>query len=107
MIAYYLQKGYQINYDAKRFYEMLYQNFVEQDGYWFTSNQINSYSEFKKRLKIEGTDDYIKGTLLMFVIDEKSALLWLHSFLSEPRDFSDISTALPSYQIFKEILFLI
>lgn len=93
MIAYYLQKGYQINYDAKRFYEMLYQNFVEQDGYWFTSNQINSYSEFKKRLKIEGTDDYIKGTLLMFVIDEKSALLWLHSFLSEPRDFSDISTA--------------
>ena len=93
MIAYYLQKGYQINYDAKRFYEMLYQNFVEQDGYWFNSNQINSYSEFKKRLKIEGTDDYVKGTLLMFVIDEKSALLWLHNFLSEPRDFSDISTA--------------
>ena len=93
MIAYYLQKGYQINYDAKRFYEMLYQNFVEQDGYWFTANQINSYSEFKKKFKLEGTEDYKKGTLLMFIVDEKSALLWLHSFLNEPKSFSDVSTA--------------
>jgi DNA modification methylase len=93
MIAYYLQKNYQINYDAKRFYEMLYQNFVEQDGFWFTSNQINSYGDFKKRMKIEGSDDYQKGTMMLFVVDEKSALLWLHNFLNEPRDFSDISTA--------------
>lgn len=93
MIAYYLQKGYQINYDAKRFYEMLYQNFIEQDGYWFTANQLNSYSEFKKKFKLEGTDDYKKGTLLMFIVDEKSALLWLHNYLNEPRNFSDISTA--------------
>jgi DNA modification methylase len=93
MIAYYLQKGYQINYDAKRFYTMLYQNFVEQDGYWFTANQINSYSEFKKKFKLEGTEDYKKGTLLMFIVDEKSALLWLHSFLIEPKSFSDLSTA--------------
>ena len=93
MIAYYLQKNYQINYDAKRFYEMLYQNFVEQDGFWFTSNQINSYGDFKKRMKLEGSDDYQKGTMMLFVVDEKSALLWLHNFLNEPRDFSDISTA--------------
>ena len=72
---------------------MLYQNFVEQDGFWFTSNQINSYGDFKKRMKIEGSDDYQKGTMMLFVVDEKSALLWLHNFLNEPRDFSDISTA--------------
>jgi hemolysin activation/secretion protein len=44
---------------------MLYQNFIEQDGYWFTANQLNSYSEFKKKFKLEGTEDYKKGTLLI------------------------------------------
>jgi hypothetical protein len=93
MIGYYLQKGYQINYDAKTFYEMLYQNFVEQDGYWFTANQINSYSEFKKKMKMEGIHGENKGTMLLFIIDERSAILWLQSFLAEPKSFSDISTA--------------
>lgn len=93
MIGYYLQKGYQINYDAKTFYEMLYQNFIEQDGYWFTANQINSYSELKKIMKIEGIHGENKGTMMLFIIDERSAVLWLQSFLAEPKSFSDISTA--------------
>jgi DNA modification methylase len=93
MIGYYLQKGYQINYDAKTFYEMLYQNFIEQDGYWFTANQINSYSEFKKKMKMEGIHGEKKGTMMLFIIDERSAILWLQSFLAEPKSFSDISTA--------------
>lgn len=93
MIGYYLQKGYQINYDAKTFYEMLYQNFIEQDGYWFTANQINSYSEFKKKMKMEGIHGENKGTMMLFIIDERSAILWLQSFLAEPKSFSDISTA--------------
>lgn len=93
MIGYYLQKGYQINYDAKTFYEMLYQNFIEQDGYWFTANQINSYSEFKKKMKMEGIHGENKGTMMLFIIDERSAILWLQSFLTEPKSFSDISTA--------------
>jgi len=93
MIGYYLQKGYQINYDAKTFYEMLYQNFIEQDGYWFTANQINSYSELKKKMKLEGIHGENKGTMMLFIIDERSSILWLQSFLAEPKSFSDISTA--------------
>lgn len=93
MIGYYLQKGYQINYDAKSFYEMLYQNFIEQDGYWFTANQINSYAELKKKMKLEGTHGENKGTMMLFIIDERSAVLWLQNFLTEPKSFSDISTA--------------
>lgn len=93
MIAYYLQKGYQINYDARSFYEMLYQNFIEQDGYWFTSSQINSYADFKKKHSIEDIGKGKQESLLFFIVDERSALIWLESFLSTPKSFSDISTA--------------
>lgn len=93
MIAYYLQKAYQINYDAKSFYEMLFQNFIEQDGFWFTSNQINSYTEFKKKVKIDGLDKENQNNMMLFIVDEKSSILWLQNFLSEPQNFSDISTA--------------
>lgn len=92
MIAYYLQKGYQINYDARSFYEMLYQNFIEQDGYWFTSNQVNSYADFKKKHSIEDIGKGKQESLLFFIVDERSALIWLESFLSTPKTFSDIST---------------
>jgi len=93
MIAYYLLKGYQINYDARSFYEMLYQNFIEQDGYWFTSNQINSYADFKKSHNVEELGQGKQESLLFFIVDERSALIWLESFLSNPKSFSDISTA--------------
>jgi len=93
MIAYYLQKGYQINYDARSFYEMLYQHFNEQDGYWFTSNQINSYVDFKKKHSVEDIGKGKQESLLFFIVDERSALIWLESFLSTPKTFSDISIA--------------
>jgi len=92
MVAYYLQKGYQINLDAKTFYEMLFQNFISQDGFWFTMHQVESYEEFKKQMKLQG-DIKNDGNMLLFIIDEKSAILWLQNFLNEPKSFSDISTA--------------
>jgi len=84
MVAYYLQKGYQINFDAKKFYELLYENFVEQEGYWFTKEQINSFLSFAKQMKLTGNEDFNKGMQLLFIIDEKSAILWLNSFIIEP-----------------------
>ncbi len=92
MVAYYLQKGYQINLDAKSFYEMLFENFITQDGFWFTMHQVESYEYFKKQMKLEG-DSRNDGNMLLFIIDEKSAILWLQNFLNEPKSFSDISTA--------------
>jgi DNA modification methylase len=93
MLSYYIQHGYEVRYDAKAFYQMLRQNFAEEDGYWFNANQINSYMEYKKKMKLEGIDEIKVGDLLMFVTDEKSALVWLHNFLNEPKSFSDIHTA--------------
>src|SRR5690606_39220672 len=52
MLAFYIQHGYEINYDAKSFYSLLHSSFIEEDGFWFTSDQINSYIEYKKYAKL-------------------------------------------------------
>ena len=93
MLAYYVQNGYEIRYDAKSFYSLLNKNFAQEDGFWFTANQINSYLEYKRQQKLEGIDEVKSGEMYLFVSDEKSALVWLYNFLSFPKSFSDISTA--------------
>lgn len=93
MVAYYIQRGYEIRYDAKSFYSLLNQNFAQEDGFWFTANQINSYLEYKKRMKLDGIDEVKAGGMFLFVTDEKSAIVWLFNFLSEPKSFSDVSVA--------------
>lgn len=70
MLAFYIQRGFEIKYDAKSFYNLLKRSFIEEDGIWFTSNQINSYFEYKKRLKLEGLDEIRSGGLFLFVTDE-------------------------------------
>ena len=93
MIAYYIQRGYEIRYDAKTFYSLLHANFVQEDGLWFTAGQINSYLEYKKQQKLEGIDEVKSGEMFLFVTDEKSTLVWLYNFLSIPKSYSDISVA--------------
>jgi DNA modification methylase len=91
--AYYVQHGYEVNQDAKSFYRLLKNNFIEEDGFWFTPTQIGPYREFKKKVRLEGIEDIKQGSMLLFITDESSALLWLYNFLSEPKTFSQISTA--------------
>lgn len=93
MLSYYVQHGYEVRYDAKTFYQLLRNNYAEEEGYWFNAGQINSYIEYKKKMKLEGIDEIKQGAMMMFVTDEKSALVWLHNFLNEPKSFSDIHTA--------------
>ena len=93
MLSYYIQRGYEINHDAKSFYSLLKSNFIEEDGFWFTSDQINSYIEYKKYAKLNEIEEIKSGGLFLFVTDEKSALVWLHNFLNQPKSFSDVSVA--------------
>ncbi|MFA6589489.1 MAG: DNA methyltransferase, partial [Bacteroidales bacterium] len=93
MLAYYIQRSYEVNYDAKSFYSLLKASFVQEDGFWFTKPQIEAFLEYKKKMKLEGDGDIKSGHSLLFVNDEKSALVWLYNFLSEPKTFSDISIA--------------
>ena len=93
LIAYYVQRSYTIKYDASTFYKMLRQNFVEEDGYWFTPDQIANYLEFKRKMKLDEIEEIKTGQLLLFVSDEKSAIIWLNAFLNEPKDFQTIHPA--------------
>jgi len=93
MLSFYIQHGYEINMDAKSFYKMLNMSFNEIDGLWFTSGQIERYYEYKKKMKLEGIEELKSGSMFLFVTDEKSALVWLYNFISEPKSFSDIHTA--------------
>ena len=86
MLAYYVERGYKIKYNASNFYTLLHDNFVELDGYWFLEEQINDYEAWKSSLKIDELKDIIKGNQVLFVVDEKSALIWLYNFLDEPKN---------------------
>ena len=74
---------------------MLKNEFTEIDGYWFTKEQPDQYLEFKKKMKLNEIDEIKSGQITMFIFDEKSSIIWLHTFLSGPKSFQDIS---PQYQ---------
>lgn len=93
IVSYYIRRGFEVSIDANRFYSLLRENFIEDNGYWFTANQINSYLEYKKNMKLEGMEELKKGSLMLFVSDERSALIWLYNFLTQPKTFSEIHTA--------------
>lgn len=93
LLAYYVQRSYIIKYDASTFYKMLKQNFVEEDGYWFNHDQIPNYREYKQKMKLNEIDEIKTGQLLLFVTDEKSAIVWLNAFLNEPKGFQTIHPA--------------
>lgn len=93
MLAYYIQRGYEINMNSTQFYRMLGQEFVERDGYWFRDEaQAQEYEQRKldPAQKRKGQ----KGQGVLFVSDERSAIAWLHQFLGQgPRSYSDVYTA--------------
>jgi len=93
LLAFYVQHSYTIRYDSNKFYKMLRKMFTEIDGYWFTDSQIKAYNEYRQKLRFDGINEISKGMTTLFVSDEKSALIWLHTFLDTPKDFQSIHPA--------------
>ena len=93
MLSYYIQRGYVVKYDSKDFYTMLKENFTMEDNFWFTSEQIEPYREWKKKMKLEDIDGIKSGAYEMFISDETSAIVWLNLFLATSKDFSEIHTS--------------
>jgi len=93
LLAYYVQRSYAIKYDASTFYKMLHDNFVEEDGYWFNKDQLENYREFKQKMKLEEINDLKSGQMLLFIDCEKTAIIWLHTFLDSPKGFQVIHPA--------------
>jgi len=93
LLAYYVQRSYTIKYDASTFYKMLHDNFVEKDGYCFNRDQVDSYCEYKQKMRLEKIDGLKSGQMMLFIDCEKAAIVWLHTFLDTPKDFKTIHPA--------------
>lgn len=89
LLAYYVQHGYRIQYNADLFYRLLDREFPEADGYHFRDEAQRGEYEARK-LKLKQKD---LAQVPIFVLDERSALQWLWHFLDQPRSYSDIYTA--------------
>jgi DNA modification methylase len=88
LLAQYIQNGFEVRMDASEFYSTLRNHFTERDNFWFNSDQIQ---EYEKRLKLKQTVG--KADLDQTIIgidDEKTAIIWLASFLRKPRTYDEI-----------------
>ncbi len=93
MLAHYVENGFKIQYNSTEFYQLLMDNFVEVDGYWFLDDQIKNYNEWKSSLNLDQLKDIRDGQQIILISDEKSALIWIHNFLTMPKEYSEIYTA--------------
>ncbi|MBU1622970.1 MAG: site-specific DNA-methyltransferase [Nanoarchaeota archaeon] len=88
LLAQYIQNGFEVRMDASEFYGLLKNNFIERDGFWFNSNQI---SEYEKRIKLSKTiKKFDISQTILWINDEKSAIIWLANFLRTPKTYSEI-----------------
>lgn len=88
LLAQYIQNGFEVRMDASEFYGLLKNNFIERDGFWFNSDQIGEYEKrvnLSKNIKKRDLDQGI-----LFITDEKSAIVWLAQFLRSPRTYDEI-----------------
>lgn len=97
-----MTNNYSIDLDASGFSNLLFENLIERDGLWFTQNQIDSYIEFKKKMKLDEIHEIKSGSSLLFVNDEKSSLVWLYNFLVNPQTYSDILIAFNQLPIIQD-----
>jgi len=90
-LAYYVQHGYQVAYNAEQFYRALpLWGLVERDGYWFADEaQAN---EYEKR-KVGARRASPTAQAVLFISDERSARQWLWDFLETPKTYDEIYTA--------------
>jgi len=92
LLTQYLSNELDIRLNAKEFYKLLSENFKLIDGYWFKDNQVLEYEEWKKQNGLNAIEEISKNQSMLFVIDEKSSLIWLYNFLNTPKTYSDILT---------------
>ena len=92
MLAHYVENGYKIKYSSVNFYKLLPENFIELDGYWFLEEQVKTYNKWKSNLSLDKIKELLIGQQILFVSDEKTALIWLYNFLNTPKEYSEVFT---------------
>ena len=74
MVAYHIQRGFNIPISASKFYQGLREKFIERDGMYFLPEQVAEYD--KARLEAQ---NIAQSTFI--VIDEKSSIIWIRQQL--------------------------
>jgi DNA modification methylase/DNA-directed RNA polymerase subunit RPC12/RpoP len=83
MVAFHIQKGATVPMGASDFYIGLKQRFPERDGMYFLPGQVSIYDS--RRITQE-----LNKQQSLFVLDEKTAIQWLHRQLASPRTYQEI-----------------
>lgn len=84
MVAFHVQRGFPIPISSPEFHAGLRQRFPERAGMYFLPEQVTEYDQ--RRLEVKEVEQ-----LQLFVSDEKSAIRWVRSQLSQQsRSFKEL-----------------
>jgi hypothetical protein len=84
MVAFHVQRGYSLPMSSAEFHAGLAQRFPERESMYFLPEQASEYD--RRRLEFTEVEQ-----IELFVSDEKSAIQWVRSQLSQqPMGFSDL-----------------
>ena len=75
--AYHIMNGIPVPIDAGDFYNGLEEKFLQRDGMYFTSDQVNEYDTARITNEVEEIQ------FDLFVTNERSAIAWLYHQLSK------------------------
>ena len=85
MVAYHIMKGLSVPIDAVDFYVGLKERFIERDGMYFLSGQVNEYDAVRIKYDVE------HAQFDLYVSNEKSAIAWLNmQLLLMPQTYAEI-----------------
>lgn len=76
LISFYVQKGFPVPIDARKFQQGLKERFIERDGMFFTNNQVQEYD--KKKAAVPNFTQ-----LSIFVANEQDSIYWLRNILEK------------------------
>lgn len=87
MVAFHIMNGIPVPMDSSTFYAGLRERFIQRDGMFFLTDQVNEYDERRQKMELQDQQ------LSLFVYDEKSAIMWLSAQLTKARlTYSEIYT---------------
>lgn len=84
MVAYHIMCGLPVPIDAIDFYKELDEKFLQRDGMYFLSDQVNEYDTARITKEVESVQ------LSFLVTNEKNAIQWLYYQLSEPQTYAEL-----------------
>ncbi|WP_214805992.1 DNA methyltransferase [Exiguobacterium sp. s46] len=87
MVAYYVQRGFNVPVSSAQFQQEVTQRFPIRDGMVFLYSQVSNYDRKRKTQK-----DYLQTTL--FISDENSAIEWIRQqLLKKPQSRQDLHSS--------------